>query len=127
MLLLLLPPTLFILIIADKLLLLFGQAYSDNSSLLLCIVLLSIFPYSINYLYISIARVTKNISSIIKVTIVLTSLSLGLSYFLMLNMGLIGVGIGYLAGQSIVAIGVVIFLWRGYKFSAKDNGHRGIS
>jgi O-antigen/teichoic acid export membrane protein len=127
MLLLLLPSILFILIIADKLLLLFGQAYSDNSSLMLRIVLLSIFPYSINYLYISIARVTKNISCIIKVTTVLTSLSLGLSYFLMLNMGLIGVGIGYLAGQSIVAIAVVIFLWRDYKFSAKDNGHRGIS
>lgn len=127
MLLLLLPPTLFISIIADKLLLLFGQAYSDNSSLLLFIVLLSIFPYSINYLYISIARVTKNTSSIIKVTIMLTSLSLGLSYLLMLDMGLIGVGIGYLGGQSIVAIGVAIFLWRDYRFSAKDYGYRGIS
>jgi O-antigen/teichoic acid export membrane protein len=113
--LLLLPPTLFILITADKLLLLFGQTYSGNSSLLLRIVLLSIFPYSINYLYISIARVTKSIGNIIKVTAMLISLSLGLSYFLMLKMSLIGVGIGYLAGQSIVATVVAIILWRNYK------------
>jgi O-antigen/teichoic acid export membrane protein len=114
MLLLLLPATLLILIIAGKLLLLFGQAYSDNGALLLRIVVLAVIPWGINYLYVSIARVKKNVSSIIKVTAVAACLSLGLSYFLMLKMGLVGVGIGYLAGQGIVAIPVAIYLWRSF-------------
>jgi len=112
--LLLLPLALLILIIAEKLLLLFGQAYADNAGLLLRIVIVSVIPWGINYLYLSIERVRKNIKGIITVTAVATCLSLGLSYLLMLRMGLIGVGIGYVAGQTIAAIAVVIHLWRRY-------------
>lgn len=112
--LLLLPLILLILIIAGKLLLLFGQAYSDNAALLLRIVVVAAIPWGINYLYVSIERVRKNIKSIITVAAVATCLSLGLSYLLMLRMGLVGVGIGYVAGQTIVAIAVVIHLWRRY-------------
>lgn len=112
MLILMLPLILFILIFADKLLLLFGQAYADNCSPLLHIVLLSTIPYAINYLYISIARVNKNIRSIIKITLAMSGLSIGLSYLLMIKMGLVGIGIGYLSGQSIVATVVTItLLW----------------
>jgi len=116
MLLLLLPATLLILMIAGKLLLLFGQTYSDSGALLLRILALSVIPWGINYLYVSIARVTKNVSGVIKVAGLSTGFSLGLSYFLMLKMSLAGVGIGYIAGQSIVAIAVVIYLRRGYSF-----------
>jgi len=112
--LLLLPLTLLILIIAEKLLLLFGQAYADNAALLLRIVVVAVIPWGINYLYVSIERVRKNIKGIITVAAVATCLSLGLSCFLMLEMGLVGVGIGYAAGQTIVAIAVVIHLWRRY-------------
>lgn len=112
--LLLLPLTLLILIIAGKLLLLFGQAYSDNAALLLRILIVAVIPWGINYLYVSIERVRKNMKGIITVTAVATCLSLGLSYFLMLKMGLVGVGIGYVAGQSIVAIVVGILLWQRY-------------
>lgn len=114
MILLLLPLSFLILIMADKLLQLFGQAYSDNGVLLLCILVLSATPYGINYFYISIARVNKNISSVIIITMATTFLSLGLSYFLMMKISLVGIGIGYLAGQSIVSIAVVILLWRSY-------------
>jgi len=119
MLLLLLPAVLLILVIAGKLLLLFGQAYSDNGALLLRIIALSIMPWGINYLYISIERVRKNVSGIIKVAAAATCLSLGLSYFLMLKMSLVGIGVGYLMGQSIVAIAVAILLWRDYHSHAR--------
>lgn len=122
--LLLLPLALLILIIAEKLLLLFGQAYSDNAALLLRIVVVAVIPWGVNYLYVSIERVRKNIKGIIAVAAVATCLSLGLSYLLMLRMGLIGVGIGYVAGQTIVAIAVVIHLWRRYS-RAKVPGKAG--
>lgn len=112
--LLLLPLTLVILILAEKLLLLFGQAYADNAALLLRIVIVAVIPWGINYLYVSIERVRKNIRGIITVTGVATCLSMALSYLLMLEMGLVGVGIGYTAGQTIVAIAVAIHLWRRY-------------
>jgi len=112
--LLLVPLTLLILIIAGKLLLLFGQPYADNAALLLRILVVAVIPWGINYLYVSIERVRKNIKGIIGVTAAATCLSLGLSYFVMLRMGLVGVGIGYTAGQTIVAIAVVIHLWRRY-------------
>jgi len=35
-----------------------------------------------------------------------------MGYLLMLNWGLIGLGIGYLTGQTIVAIIVGILMWR---------------
>jgi len=123
--LLLLPLTLLILIIAEKLLLLFGQAYADNATLLLRIVVVAVIPWGINYLYVSIEKVRKNIKGIITVTAAATGLSLGLSYFLMLKMGLVGVGIGYIAGQTIVAIVVVIYLWRRYHPRAKVSGKAG--
>ncbi len=123
--LLLLPLTLLILIIAEKLLLLFGQAYSDNAALLLRIVVVAIIPWGVNYLYISIERVRKNIKGIITVAAVATCLSLGLSCVLMLKMGLVGVGIGYAAGQTIVAIAVVIHLWRRYHPRIKVPGKEG--
>ena len=112
--LLLLPLILLVLIIAGKLLLLFGEAYSDNAALLLRILAVAVIPWGINYLYVSIERVRKNIKGIITVAAAATCLSLGLSYLLMLKMGLIGVGIGYAAGQTVVAIAVVIHLWRRY-------------
>ena len=114
-LLLLLPAILVVLVIADKVLLLFGQAYSQNGALLLRIIAVSIIPYSINYLYITIARVKMDISGVIKVSAAITCLTLGLCYFLMLNMGLPGIGLGWLAGQSIVATPVAAhLLWRYY-------------
>ena len=115
LLLLLLPAILILLVIADKVLLLFGQAYFQNGALLLRIIAVSIIPYSINYLYITIARVKMDISSAIKVSVAITCLSLGLCYFLMLNMGLPGVGLGWLAGQSIVATPIALYLlWQYY-------------
>lgn len=117
MLLLLLPVVVLILLTADKLLLLFGQAYSNNGTLLLRIIVLSAIPYGINYYYISIARINKNTINIIKITIVTTCLCLGLGYFLMIKMSLVGMGLGYLVAQSIAAISVLILLRRGDVYS----------
>ena len=110
-----LPAILVVLIIASHLLQIFGAAYSENGALLLRIMALSAIPWAINYLYITIGRVRKDVISVIRVSAVMTCLTLGLSLFLMLSTGnLTGVAIGYLAGQSIVAVATGLSLFRHY-------------
>ncbi len=116
---LLLPVIALVFIVAEGLLLLFGPEYADNAALLLRIVAIAVIPWGINYLSITLERVRKNIKGIITLTGVVTSLSLGLSCLLMLQMGLIGVGLGYAAGQTIVASAVTIHYWRRYHPSIK--------
>ncbi|HEY95394.1 MAG TPA: hypothetical protein G4O15_10720 [Dehalococcoidia bacterium] len=112
LLLFILPMLLIIVAISSFLLLLFGQEYSENGTLLLRVLAFSIIPWGINYIYIGIARVKKNIKGLILIPAVASSLSLGLSYILMVQIGLVGIGLGYLAGQSAVAIPVLLNLCR---------------
>ncbi len=114
-LLLLLPLIVVVLVFSEKLLLLFGQAYSENSATLLRVVVAATIPWGFNYLYISIERVRKNTRGIITVTAAATCLSLALSYILMRSAGLVGVGLGYAAGQTAVAIAVGVYMWRRYR------------
>lgn len=112
----LIPAILLIFIIGDKLLLLFGQAYSQSATTLLWLLALSTLPLTINYIFLSIKRVQKDIRSIIIISAAISCFSLGLSYPLMTRMGILGVGVGWTAGQTIVAITVssifAIKLWR---------------
>jgi O-antigen/teichoic acid export membrane protein len=110
--LILIPVVLVIAAIGDKILLIFGESYSENGTILLRIMIFSVIPWSISYIYISIERVRKKVSGIIKVSSALACLSLGLGYLLMLKMGIVGMGIGYLVGQSAVAMSIVLVLFR---------------
>lgn len=103
-LLILLPAVLLTFAIGDKLLLLFGHAYSQSGTTLLWLLALSTLPLTINYIFLGIKRVQKDIRSIIVVSVAITVIALGLSYFLMGEMGILGVGVGWTVGQTIVAI-----------------------
>ncbi len=103
-LLILLPAILLTFAIGDKLLLLFGQAYSQNATTLLWLLALSALPLTVNCIFISIKRIQKDIKGLIAVSAAITSIALGLSYFLMGNMGILGIGVGWTVGQTIVAI-----------------------
>ena len=109
---LLIPAVLVVIAGADLILLLFGREYSENGTLLFRVLAFSIIPWGINYLYIGIARFQKNIKGLIVIPAVASSLSLGLSYMLMARAGLVGIGLGYLAGQGAVAVPVLFNLWR---------------
>ena len=100
----LIPAILLIFIIGDKLLLLFGQAYSQSATTLLWLLALSTLPLTINYIFLSIKRVQKDIRGIIIISVAITVIALSLSYFLMGKMGILGVGIGWTIGQTIVAL-----------------------
>jgi O-antigen/teichoic acid export membrane protein len=109
---LLIPVVLVVIAGADLILLLFGREYSENGTLLFRVLAFSIIPWGINYIYIGIARFQKNIKGLIIIPAVASSLSLSLSYVLMVRTGLAGIGLGYLAGQSAVAVPVLLYLLR---------------
>ena len=110
-LLILLPVILLVFALGDKLLLLFGEEYSENATTLLWVLALSAIPLSINSLYLTVNRVRKNIPRLIVVSAAAACLSLGLSYPLMLELDLLGVGIAWLGGQGLVAAIVVLPLF----------------
>jgi O-antigen/teichoic acid export membrane protein len=110
MLLLSVPVVVIVVILADKFLLLFGQSYSNEATNVLKVFALSTIPWGINYLYISIARSGRQLRELIFVAGLAMVLSLVMSYVLMSKLDLLGVGLGYLIGQSICAIIVIFFL-----------------
>ena len=108
------PAVVLTILVSGKLLSIFGQAYSGNLAWVLSLFALSTIPYGINYLYISIARAGKKMGNATKLIILSSGFSLLLGYVLMLKMSLIGMGIGFLTGQSIAAVIVVILLLKKY-------------
>jgi len=77
------------------------------------VLAVSAIPMSVNLLYITVMRVRKNIPRLIVVSAATTCLTLGLSYPLMRELGILGVGIGWIAGQSIVAAMIILPLLSG--------------
>ena len=96
-----------IMLIAGKyLLLLFGKEYSENGFRLLQILALSSIPAAVTILYIAIKNVQHRIKTVVLINLLMAISILVLSYSL-LNYGLIGIGIGWLLGKSIVACYIV--------------------
>jgi O-antigen/teichoic acid export membrane protein len=109
---LLIPATILMILLASFILSIFGSTYSEQGTSLVRILALSTIPWGIIYLFITVERYKKSSLSIIFATLASAILSIGLSYLLMSTWGLIGLGIGYLAGQTIVAIIVGILMWK---------------
>jgi O-antigen/teichoic acid export membrane protein len=107
---LLIPITLFIIAFPGQILSLFGREYSDQGAGLLRTLILSVIPWGIIYLFVSVERLKKISYGVIYVTGLAAGLSLGFGYILMVQWGLMGLGIGYLLGQTVVAIIVTILL-----------------
>jgi O-antigen/teichoic acid export membrane protein len=107
---LLIPISIILILIPDVILSIYGTTYVEQGTSLLRILSLSIIPWAIIYLFISIERVKKSVKSIMYITFLSAVLSIGLSYVLMINWGLIGLGFGYLIAQLIVAVISLIFL-----------------
>jgi len=109
---LLIPITILFIILSNFILSVFGPKYSLQGTPLVQILSFSVIPWGIIYLFITVERYKKSTSSIIYATLGSAVLSIGLSYLLMLNWGLPGFCIGYLASQIIVALIVGILMWR---------------
>ncbi len=101
------PLILGIFIFGDELLLLFGKTYAENGFYVLCILTLSVIPFTINKVYMTIKNIQLKVKPIIYLNVLISILTIVLSYLLMVKIGLIGVAIGYTLSQGIGA--VVVF------------------
>jgi len=104
--LLIIPMILGIFIFGDKLLLSFGKAYSENGFYVLCVLVLSVIPFTINKLYMTIKNVQIKVKPIIYLNILISILTIAIGYVLMIKIGLIGVAIGYTLAQGFGAVAV---------------------
>jgi O-antigen/teichoic acid export membrane protein len=104
----LIPIVAFVLIFGGKILQLFGDNYAINSTLLLNIMTVSLFPVAINQIYISTLRVKNKLMAYVILSFFVMITTLITAYFLMPIWGLTGAGIGWLAGQTIAAIWIMI-------------------
>jgi len=101
-----------VFLFGEYLLRIFGEEYARNSYELLLILILGSIPYTINVLYASVKRVQKEIKPVILVYGGIAVITLVLGYMLMQSMGLIGVGIAWVVGNGVVAVGVGVKLLR---------------
>lgn len=102
--LILMPTVALVLLLGDKLLLAFGEEYSQNATHLLWLLTLACVPASVNYTYFAVMRVGTQMRGIVAMTLFVAIVTLGSSPFLLSHMGLVGVGVGWLASQGVVAI-----------------------
>lgn len=109
----LIPAIAGLLLLADLVLELFGADYSENGANLLRIIAISVVPYSINYLHITMDRVNLASSNLIVTSAAMALLSLGLAYVFAAEWGLFGVGAGWLFGQTAVSVVSAFRLLRG--------------
>ena len=74
---------------------------------LLWVLGLSSLPLGVNLVYTSVLRVTDRIKELVGVWAFIAVATIGLSYWLMSAVGIIGVGYAWLAVQSLVTVYVV--------------------
>lgn len=96
----------------DKMLALFGQAYSQNATTLLWLLALSALPIAFTQIYIFMQMVKRDMRKVIAASVIPACLTLGLSYVLLGKLGLIGVGVGSLAANTVVALAILFSLRR---------------
>jgi O-antigen/teichoic acid export membrane protein len=98
----LVPAVTAIVVFAPIILGVFGDTYRQESDLLRLLAL-GILPFSINALFIGVARITVHPGRIVAMQAGLAALILGLTLLLLEPLGLEGVGLAFLVGQSIMA------------------------
>lgn len=105
----LLVPLIGIVILAAPVILnLFGKNYSNESTSLLRMLVISVLPSAIIAFYMGVARVKRQLKSIILIQFFICIFVLGGSISLLPTLGINGVGIVWLTSQSIIAIAIGI-------------------
>jgi O-antigen/teichoic acid export membrane protein len=108
----LVPGIILLVTIGGKILLLFGREYSVEGLRLLWLFALSSLPMSVNYLYLSVARIQKRLKSILLISSSIAVSIFTLSFILMPHLGILGIGFGWLASHSVVALIIIPKLWK---------------
>jgi O-antigen/teichoic acid export membrane protein len=114
---------------APAILRIFGDNYAQEGAMPLRLLALSAIPHLVNSLYISIVRVQRRMTAVVTTLASLCTLVLVLSFVLLPQYGITGVGTACLVGQSIVAVVVLLTQLRPLWFSDRagegpDQGSR---
>lgn len=105
----LLIPALFLGFVAAPVVLrLYGDDYAANSTVVFQLLALGVIPFSINTLFVSISRVQRRLGRVIVMEAALCFITLGLALILAKPMGINGVGLAYLTGQTVVAAALLL-------------------
>jgi len=97
-----------ILVLAPAILMIFGREYSDQGTLLLRLLALGALPHGISSVCLGVARVRRQLRVLFAVQAGQAILFLALAVPLLQAMGIAGVGLGFLVGQSAVAVAVFV-------------------
>ena len=104
---------------ADKLLLLYGGQYAKNAVPLLRWLAIGAFPVAINMIYFNIKRVQQDVKPVILLASLMAVIVVLTSYLLLPKLGIIGVGIAWLGGQSMIACIAIVWDMRRWLRSDK--------
>jgi len=95
-----------IFLFGKYLLWIFGEEYARNSLDVLLILVLGSVPFAFNVVYASIKRVQKEIKPLIWIYGGIAVITLVASYLLMHNIGITGVGVAWVIGNSATTLGI---------------------
>ncbi|MBV7330760.1 oligosaccharide flippase family protein [Chloroflexi bacterium TSY] len=112
----LVPVVVILASFSSSLLSVFGSEYSSAGRPLLTVLLLSSLPYTVNSFATLDCRIRQDISGILWISGFITLLSLILVVVGGILYGLVGVGIGWIAGQTIG----VFYVWLYYRYVRID-------
>jgi len=90
----------------------FGHGYAAYGAETVRWLLFANFPLAISSFYNAVNQVRKKMTYIILQAFAMSVLTLGMSYLLLIQMGLPGIGIAYALANLIVALVVAVPLWR---------------
>lgn len=102
------PAVLFLVVVAPFLLRIFGSAYRLEGATLLRLLLLSAIPNVVTATAVSTARARRKTGLSTAILAVICSIVFVLSAFLLPVMGIVGVGVAWLAAQSLVAVALLL-------------------
>ncbi len=102
------PLAIVVAIVAPLILRFFGSEYVDGASLLLALLALSAIPNVVITTFLSAARVQRRMRAVTVVTAAMSVSVMGLSVLLLDRYGLTGVGVAWVAAQSVIAVVLLI-------------------
>lgn len=100
---LLIPAIIFLILLGEKILSFFGTKYAESSMSFFYIIVLTGLVVGIYQVFVSIFRVNKNLTGLITMNFLYMATIIGLSY-LLLPLGLLGIGIAWLAGNIVASV-----------------------
>ncbi len=101
------PLAVAVALLSPLILRLLGPQYVTGASVLLPLLVLSAIPNVVIATFLSAARVQRRMRAVVVVTATMSVSVMGLSVVLLDRYGLTGVGVAWLAAQSVIAIGLL--------------------